>query len=72
MGNWLKKKILHSEDLCIVDDIKKGENFTNINVRRIRPGYGISPKFYDEIIGKKALKDIEKGTPVSWEMVSKK
>lgn len=67
-----EENVKFRRSLYVVDDIKKGEIFTNINVRRIRPGYGISPKFYDEIIGKKAKKDIEKGTPVSWEMVSKK
>ena len=55
-----EENVKFRRSLYVVDDIKKGEIFTNINVRRIRPGYGISPKFYDEIIGKKAKKDIEK------------
>ena len=67
-----EENVKFRRSLYVVDDIKKGEIFTNINIRRIRPGYGISPKFYEDVIGKKAMQDIEKGTPVSWEMISKK
>jgi pseudaminic acid synthase len=48
--------------LYIVKDIKKGEIVTNENVRSIRPGYGLHPKFYSHILGKVALTDLEKGS----------
>jgi pseudaminic acid synthase len=47
--------------LYIVNDIKAGEEITPQNVRSIRPGYGLHPKYYAEILGKKINKDLEKG-----------
>lgn len=52
----------HSRSLYIVNDIRKGETFTNENIRSIRPGFGLHPKYYPEVIGKKAVKDLERGT----------
>lgn len=54
-----------------VKDIKKGEKITEENVRIIRPGYGLKPKYYPEILGQTALRDIKRGTPVSFEMIGK-
>lgn len=48
--------------LYVVQDIKKGEKFTEKNIRSIRPGLGISPKHYKNILGKKASRDLNKGT----------
>lgn len=55
--------------IFVVEDIKKGEKFTEKNIRIIRPGYGLKPKYYDEVIGKIASCDIERGTPISWDKV---
>jgi pseudaminic acid synthase len=52
--------------LFVVQDIKKGEEFTHENIRSIRPGYGLHPKHYNEIIGKKASKDLNMGEPLNW------
>ena len=60
-----------SRSLYVSEDIKKGEFFSHNNIRSVRPGYGMHPKYYHDIIGKKALKDIEMGTPVSAEMFKK-
>jgi len=49
---------------CLVKDIKAGEAFTPDNIRSVRPGHGLPPKFYDEVLGKRATCDIKKGTPV--------
>ncbi|ADR18634.1 pseudaminic acid synthase [Calditerrivibrio nitroreducens] len=57
--------------LFAVEDIKKGEVFSEKNVRSIRPGYGLHPKYYKEIIGKKANRDIPRGTPISWDIIEK-
>lgn len=50
-----------SRSLYVVANIKKGEVFTAANVRSIRPGFGLHPKFYEEILGQKANQDIERG-----------
>lgn len=55
--------------IFVVEDIKKGEDFTEKNIRIIRPGDGLKPKYYDEILGKVASCDIERGTPLSWSKV---
>ncbi len=56
------------KSLFFVEDIKKGELITKENMRPIRPGYGLHTKYYDEIIGKKVTQDIERGTPVNWNL----
>ena len=58
--------------LFVCEDIRKGEAFNAQNVRSIRPGYGIAPKHLPEILGKTAAKDIARGQPLSWELVSPK
>lgn len=50
-----------SRSLYVVEDIKAGDVITEANVRSIRPGYGLHPKHYREILGKKANRDLEKG-----------
>lgn len=55
--------------LYVTEDIKKGEMFTPSNIRSIRPSYGLEPKYKNQIVGKVAQRDIERGTALSWEMV---
>ncbi len=55
--------------LFVAKNIKKGEIFTGENIRSIRPAFGLETKFYDEVIGKKAAKDIEFATPLSWDLI---
>jgi N-acetylneuraminate synthase len=55
--------------LYVSEDMKKGELFTGENVRIVRPGYGLPPKYFDFIIGKRVGTDVKKGTPISWDMV---
>lgn len=55
-----------SRSLFVVEDIKAGELFSAENIRSIRPGNGISPKFLKQFIGKKCDRDIKKGTPLCW------
>jgi pseudaminic acid synthase len=58
-----------ARSLFVVNDISEGEVFTNQNIRSIRPGFGLPPKFYDEILGKKAKKPLKRGTPLDWNHV---
>ena len=50
-------------------DIKAGDKFTEENVRVIRPGMGLAPKFYELVLGKIARQDIKAGTPLTWEVI---
>lgn len=55
--------------LFVVEDMHAGERFTEKNVRSIRPGHGLSPKYLPAILGRCATRDLVRGTPLSWEMV---
>jgi len=57
--------------LFAVEDIAEGEELTETNVRSIRPGHGLEPKHYGEVIGRRARVEIPAGTPLSWEMMNK-
>ena len=59
----------HSRSLFVVKDVKKGEVFTEKNVRSIRPGFGLETKYIGDVLGKKARYDVEKGMPLEWGMV---
>lgn len=63
-GKRESKNIVFRRSLFVVKDIKKGDKFNRDNVRSIRPGYGLAPKFLSKILGKKAKKDIKRGTPL--------
>jgi pseudaminic acid synthase len=56
--------------LFVVKDLKAGDVFTEENVRSIRPGHGLAPKFMPEVLGRKAAQDILRGTPFSFELVA--
>jgi N-acetylneuraminate synthase len=55
--------------LYIVEDVRSGEVFTGQNVRSIRPAHGLPPKYLPNILGRRAARDIAKGTPLSWNLV---
>lgn len=56
--------------LFVVQDVKQGEAFTPENVRSIRPAHGLHTRHWAEVLGKRAARDIERGTPLSWDLVS--
>lgn len=66
----VEKNRKFARSLFIVEDVKKGETLTEKNIRCIRPGYGLHPKYYKEIIGKTFKKDFSKGEPLSLEMLN--
>jgi pseudaminic acid synthase len=57
--------------LFVVEDIKKGELLTKQNVRSIRPADGLHPRHLNEVLGKRAARDVERGTPLSWALVAR-
>jgi pseudaminic acid synthase len=56
--------------LFVVENLKRGELFTAENVRAIRPGHGLHTRHLQEILGRQAARDIERGTPLSWDLVN--
>ena len=64
-----KKSRGRSRSLYVVSDIKKGEVFSEDNVKSVRPGYGLHTKYWGDILGKKAKCDLNKGTAMRWEYV---
>lgn len=61
---------IFARSLFVVEGVKAGEVITERNVRSIRPGYGLHPKYFKQIIGQHFSKDLEFGTPLEWGMVS--
>jgi pseudaminic acid synthase len=57
--------------LFVVQDLRQGELFSHNNVHSIRPGHGLHTRHLREVLGKHATRDIERGTPLSWDLVAK-
>ncbi|MDJ0978398.1 MAG: pseudaminic acid synthase [Erythrobacter sp.] len=56
--------------LYVAEDMKQGEAFTPQNLRSVRPGFGLAPKHYDVLLGKRVNRALSKGTPVSWDVIA--
>jgi len=65
----VEKSKVFARSLFVVVDVKTGEEVTEKNVRSIRPGFGLHPKYYYSILGKKFRRDIEAGTPLDWSKI---
>jgi pseudaminic acid synthase len=65
-----KKGREFSRSLYVVEDIKAGEVITEKNVRSIRPGHGMHPKYLEKILGKKASENLSKGTALSFDLIN--
>jgi pseudaminic acid synthase len=55
--------------LFVVQNVRRGEPFSAENIRSIRPGHGLHTRHLPQIVGKRASRDIEKGTPLTWDLV---
>ena len=64
-----KQSLIFRRSLFVVQDIKAGETFTAQNVRSIRPGHGLHTRYLDVVLGKKARINIDRGTPLSWDII---
>jgi N-acetylneuraminate synthase len=58
--------IIFRRSIYVVADVRKGEEFNTKNILVIRPGDGLAPKYYDVVLGRKAVCDIKRGTPMEW------
>jgi pseudaminic acid synthase len=64
------ENLVFRRSLFIVKNIKAGEKLTSKNVRSIRPGYGLPPKYLKRILGKTVKKNLDRGTPLSWSLIN--
>lgn len=63
------KSLMFRRSVYFAEDIQAGEVLTAKNLRVVRPGFGLHPRFYQSLLGKRARNNIEKGTPVVWELI---
>lgn len=64
-----KGNVKFRRSLYVVKDVKAGEKITSENVRSIRPGFGLAPKYLEQVLGRTAKVDIHRGTPLSFEFI---
>ncbi|MBE0417165.1 MAG: pseudaminic acid synthase [Coriobacteriia bacterium] len=64
-----KGSLTFRRSLYVAEDMRSGEAFTTENLRVVRPGFGLHPRHYETLLGKRVHRDVEKGTPVSWELI---
>lgn len=68
-GEQENKSLKFRRSLYIAQDMMAGEVLTLDNLRIVRPGYGLEPKYYEVLIGKKIKRAVKKGTPLSWDLI---
>lgn len=64
-----KASLQYRRSLYVAKDMKAGDEFTKENLRVIRPGFGLPPKYYYSLLGKRVVKEVKKGTPASWDLL---
>jgi len=64
-----EKSLVFRRSLYVVEEMRPGEALTEKNMRAIRPGLGLSPKFYDLLLGKTVKEKVERGTPLHWDLL---
>lgn len=65
-----KLSLKYRRSIYIVDDVRANDILTEQNIRVIRPGLGLPPKYYEILLGRRVCRDIKKGTPLSWDLIS--
>ena len=64
-----KSSMVFRRSLYITEDMKKGDVLNETNLRIVRPGRGLSSKYYDILLGRKVNRDVKKGTAVKWKLI---
>lgn len=64
-----KKSLVFRRSIYIANDVRAGEILTRDNLRCIRPGMGLPPKFYETLLGRSVKRDAAKGTPMTWDLL---
>jgi pseudaminic acid synthase len=70
-GHGEESSRVFRRSLFVVEDVAADEVFTATNVRSIRPGYGLHPRFLHQVLGRRATRAIRCGTPLSWDLVAR-
>ena len=70
MAEEEKSSLRYRRSLYIAENLKDGDVLDQKNLRVVRPGFGLPPKYYKMLLGKKVRKNVEAGTPVTWEIIS--
>jgi len=63
------RSITFRRSIYISEDVKAGEALTTENLRCVRPGMGLPPKYFDMLLGRRMNRDVKKGTPMQWELL---
>lgn len=71
IGKEESKYLFFRRSLFVVKDMRKEEEFSEENLRSIRPHYGLHPRYLKDILGKRVAQDIERGTPLSWGLLNR-
>jgi len=61
------KSLVFRRSLFVTENVREGEPLTSASVRVIRPGHGLHPRHYEEVLGRKAARDLARGTPLAWD-----
>jgi pseudaminic acid synthase len=64
-----KRSVVYRRSLYIAKDLRAGDLLDETNLRAVRPGLGLAPKFLPALLGKKVTREVKKGTPMSWELI---
>jgi sialic acid synthase SpsE len=64
-----ENSLRYKRSVYVVEDVQEGELFTKENLRVIRPGDGLAPKYYEKVLGRRASRSIKRATPMSWDLL---
>jgi N-acetylneuraminate synthase len=65
-----KPSLIFRRSIYIAEDAKAGDVLTPKNLRVVRPGKGLQPRYYDQLLGRKLRRDVTQGTPFAWDLIS--
>ena len=64
-----KRSLVFRRTLYVCEDLNAGDVLTHKNLRAIRPGLGLPPKYIDRLIGKRVVRAVKRGTPADWDLI---
>jgi N-acetylneuraminate synthase len=65
-----KSSLVFRRSIYVSSDMAEGAEFTRENLRIVRPGFGLPPRYFDEFLGRRARRAVTAGTPLSWDLLS--